>query len=250
MHDENSFVTLTYKDMPLSGSLEPKKLRDFINAFRTQYYRKYNKRIRYFAVGEYGEKTWRPHYHVNLFGSGVLNTLMVEEYWPYGFVKVGDFNATTAAYVAGYVTKKLTAKGDVRLHGRHPEFARQSNRPGLGAHAMSVIADTVLTDAGLDAYQVTGDVPREFRMNGKKWPLGRYLIHYLRKEVGVSEKEKAALKQRFFSQEGEKVLGLLSKSIMDKEALSPSQLVARSRKGKIASIEAREKIQQSKGTLL
>lgn len=249
MHSENAFVTLTYKDMPLSGSVDPRELQLFLKRLRKSLQEE-GRKVRFFGCGEYGDESWRPHYHLSLFGVGVLDTALIERTWGLGFVQVGDFNAKTAGYCAGYVVKKMTDKSDRRLHGRHPEFCRMSNRPGIGASAMSVIADTVLTDAGLDEFEATGDVPRQFRMGGRLWPLGRYLVHCLRKEIGVSEKDKAAIKQRFFSDQGQYVLGLLSRSILDKEALSSSQLVSRDRKGAIASIKSREAIRNSRRNTL
>lgn len=251
-HEESCFVTLTYDPAhyPESGSLSPAHLRDFLKRFRQQIFRSSGRRVRFYGVGEYGDESWRPHYHLSLFGVGVLDTAAINAAWGKGFVKVGDFNPKTASYCAGYVCKKLTDKSDRRLEGRHPEFPRYSNRPGIGAHAMSVIADTVLTDAGLDEYVDTGDVPKQFRMGGKVWPLGRYLVHCLRKEVGVSEAEKEKIKQRFVTEQGHYVLSLLSRSILDKEALSASQLVARDRKGRIAQLEAREAINNSRKAVL
>ncbi len=60
-----AFVTLTYKPEELpeaekfkNGNLKKKDLQDFMKRFRRSYERKYGKRkIRYFGVGEYGERT-------------------------------------------------------------------------------------------------------------------------------------------------------------------------------------------------
>lgn len=99
----------------------------------------------------------RPHYHAILFGwkpqdivmystsnSGmpVYYSKTLEQLWsnpvtklPIGISTVGDVTFESAAYVARYVTKKIS--GDpykVKNHyrGRLPEFSLMSRRPGIG----------------------------------------------------------------------------------------------------------------------
>ena len=190
LHEANCFVTLTYspENLPADGSVSPAHLRNYLKRLRKEL-SKLDIRVRFFGVGEYGDQTNRPHYHLSLFGCGLEMATVIDNTWPYGFTQTGEFNYSTAQYVCGYTVKKLTNKADQRLDGRHPEFARMSNRPGIGADAMGVIADAVLTDAGLDEFAKTGDVPAAIRMQGKKVPLGRYLRSKLRDDVGVSEKQ-------------------------------------------------------------
>lgn len=241
MHESNSFVTLTYSEenLPEDGCIRPEILRDFMKRLRYYYA---PEKVRFFGVGEYGDDSWRPHYHLSLFGLGQLDTEIVKKAWPFGFVSVYEFNYKTASYTCGYVIKKMTRKRDPKLGGREPEFARMSNRPGLGATAMSVVRDSVLTDAGLDFYEELQDVPREVRMQGKKFGLGRYLRRKLREEVGVSEAEEAARVQAWIDESQIKLLPLQQASIEAKEGLSIPAIYARSRKGRIAQVEAREKL--------
>lgn len=98
-----------------------------------------------------------------------------------GHIYCGELNEDTAAYICGYVVKKMTGKDDVRLEdGQHPEFARMSNRPGIGAFFMDEVASTLLeTDT------VGEDVPGALgHGKGKYKPLGRYLRQQLRLRVG------------------------------------------------------------------
>lgn len=157
--------------------------------------------MRFFGCGEYGDQTERPHYHAAVFGlspcsrgrtrrlpgkseprwSECCDTCaIVGKAWGRGLVEVGELCAQSAAYVAGYVVKKMTAKDDVRLLGRYPEFARMSNRPGIGYGALSEVAATL----GRHDLLGIGDVPGQLRHGKKLYPLGRYLTRGLRTEIG------------------------------------------------------------------
>lgn len=100
---------------------------------------------------------------------------------------LGDLTKDSAQYIAGYVTKKMTDKADPRLKGRHPEFARMSLRPGIGALAIEDIALVLTTDHGCDEILNTGDVPQVLMHGSKRWPLGRYLRKKLREHLGFPE---------------------------------------------------------------
>lgn len=182
MHPAASFVTLTYEEVPDGGSLVPQHLQLWLKRFRY-----FTGSFRYYAVGEYGDRTERPHYHVALFGHGRECTEVVHSSWGLGHVHVGDLTLESAAYVAGYVTKKLTSPDDPRLQGRQPEFARMSLRPGIGAYSMEEIARCLQSKAGWDEIERLGDVPTVLRHGRKLLPLGRYLRRRLRKELSFVE---------------------------------------------------------------
>ena len=119
--EQSSFVTLTYRDenLPEYGSLQYRDLETFWKRLRKQI-----GKLRYYAVGEYGDKTLRPHYHACIFGhdftenSIISNTspfqmwinLELSKCWGLGDVKVGALTFETARYTASYVTKKLRSK--------------------------------------------------------------------------------------------------------------------------------------------
>lgn len=195
-YSENAFVTLTYSDdnMPDKGSLVPRDLQLFLKRFRKAIA---PHKVRYFAVGEYGDETWRPHYHLALFGFGPCHygsstytrhrrnccqrCDLVRDTWGLGLVSLGCLEPASAAYIARYTTKKMTKVDDDRLQGRHPEFARMSLRPGIGGDAMHEVA-SVLMEFALDDTLV--DVPNALRHGAKLLPLGRYLRKRLRGMVG------------------------------------------------------------------
>lgn len=74
----------------------------------------------------------------------------------------------------------MTGKEDARLLGRYPEFARMSNRPGIGYGAVAEVAAT-LKYHGLGGID---DVPGALRHGAKIMPLGRYLTRGLRVACG------------------------------------------------------------------
>lgn len=196
-YQDNAFVTLTYSDdyLPPLGSLEPLHLQLWLKIFRKEIA---PLRIRYYACGEYGEHTQRPHYHLAIFGYphcryGLSRYQthrrrnccsicdLVRDTWGKGFIEVGMLSDDSAAYVAQYVTKKMTRTDDVRLNGRWPEFARMSLRPGIGYDALHEIASEYMR---LDLSSRMVDVPSTMRHGPKELPLGNYLTKSLRKLVG------------------------------------------------------------------
>lgn len=202
-HDYNCFITLTYdrKHIPGNWSLSPRDVQLFLKRLRKAVS---PAPVRYYAVGEYGEGGGRPHYHVNLFGlseavsvhgrpfavldpmargpnviSGVLHNA-----WQLGGVHLGEFNWKTAGYCCGYITKSLSDRSRGVVWNT-PEFARMSNRPGLGASAAKIIGAGLLKSK--DYTIKDRDVPAELRFAGRKWALGRYLLRKLREEVGFAD---------------------------------------------------------------
>lgn len=182
VHPTASFLTLTYnkEHLPSDGSLRPRDMQLFLKRLRYEL----GSKIRYFGVGEYGDHSWRPHYHLAVFGLDPLASKVVEKSWPYGFVQCGPLTIQGAAYVAGYVTKKMTSVKDERLKGRYPEFARMSLRPGIGAVSVQSVADALQNRSGWDSIQRTGDVPSVLSHGRSQYPLGRYLRRQLRAAMG------------------------------------------------------------------
>jgi len=71
-------------------------------------------RIRYYSVGEYGDESWRPHYHAIAFNipKEVLEDL--QTIWKHGFVKIGTVTPGSIKYVTKYVTKVDSRDLDLR----------------------------------------------------------------------------------------------------------------------------------------
>ena len=182
-HKDAAFVTLTYDEENLPrddrgrGILVPGDMQAFLKRFRTAIE---PVRIRFYGVGEYGDQTWRPHYHIFLYGVSPVVEGIVRRAWGKGLVHMGVVAHDSASYIAGYTVKKMTAKDDLRLEGRPPEFCRMSLRPGIGADAMWDVASDLM-GYGLER------VPTSLEHGKRNMPLGRYLRRKLRVYLGQSE---------------------------------------------------------------
>ena len=144
LHENNTFVTLTYNDDNLPDSLDKTHFQLFMKRLR-EHYEPY--RFRFFASGEYGEKTQRPHFHCILFGLNfddkylwtirggfeLYRSSLLESKWRYGQCMLAEVNYDTVSYVAKYTTKKITGpQADDYYEGKTPEFSLMSRKPGIG----------------------------------------------------------------------------------------------------------------------
>lgn len=183
MHAENSFATLTYDEanLPSGGTLVPRHLVLFLKRLRKELP---VGSLRFFAVGEYGDLSQRPHYHLALFGLGPQYGKLVEKTWSLGNVMLGDLTPASARYIAGYVTKKMTSPTDPRLNGRYQEFSRMSRMPGIGCTAIPKLSKMLEVPLGLKEIDKLGDVPASLKHGNSQLPLGRYLREKLRQDLG------------------------------------------------------------------
>lgn len=160
------FVTLTYDDehMPVGGSLVKRDIQLFMKRLRKEY----GNGIRFFACGEYGERTRRPHYHVLLYnidfgdkryfkqskgGFPLYTSQSLERLWSFGHCLLGAVTFDSAAYVARYIVKKVTGDrardhyevvdSDGIIHHIEPEFTVMSRRPGIGLRWYQKFGDQV-----------------------------------------------------------------------------------------------------------
>jgi len=155
MHEENSFLTLTYDNahLPEDRSVRVKDWQDFAKRVR-----KNKGPFRFFHCGEYGQENLRPHYHACMFGHDFHNdrTMHTQKgghplwisselsgLWQNGFCTIGKLSFDSAAYVAGYCVKAQTgekqkeslervdfATGEVTVV--KAEYATMSRNKGLG----------------------------------------------------------------------------------------------------------------------
>lgn len=264
-HGDSVWTTLTYSDESLPKTpeghptLRPRDIQLWLKRFRQTIS---PQKIRFFLVGEYGDLTQRPHYHAALFGIGryVIDSdtgefrdthSLLSSSWQHGHASLFDFDAGLSQYTAGYVTKKMTQADDPRLLGRYPEFARMSNRPGIGAASVEAIADVLFNGPGYDEFIKLGDVPRQIKIGGKTVPLGRYLRNKLRDAIGMDSATREKIKQEFFNE-----MSILQKAayISEKEKtgafpVSYKEKILSDNKQKILNLETRTTIFEGKKSL-
>jgi hypothetical protein len=148
MHNENTYLTLTYETQPEGETLIPRDLQLFHKKLHNRLLRERKKGIRYFACGEYGDETNRPHYHTIIFGYDfkdkkfykynkaghpLYTSATLEEIWGHGQCTIGAATFESCQYVAKYTLKKINGdKAPDHYQGRQPEFGRMSRRPGIG----------------------------------------------------------------------------------------------------------------------
>lgn len=217
--DHNYFLTLTYEDkcLPDNFSLRSKDLQDFWKRLRKATFsqngpvkrvpefevingkRTLVNGIRYFACGEYGDRSHRPHYHAICFnleipdlipykrsfdGSQLWLSNWLSSIWGSGHVVIGAVTFETCAYVARYVTKKIYGLAAPEHYGdREPEFCRSSNRPGIGFNWFVDYADEVARNGFV-------------LINGHKNPVPRYYLKKLEerdKQSYLTYKDKRAI---------------------------------------------------------
>lgn len=117
-------------------------------------------KIRFYACGEYGTETYRPHYHAIMFN--LLPELMLDspfsEIWQLGNVRVDPCNIKTIQYTSKYVMKPRQ-----EFEGIEPEFSLMSK--GIGKD--------YLTDK-IKKYYKDGQIPYVVWKDGQKITMPRY----------------------------------------------------------------------------
>lgn len=146
--DSAFFITLTYNDLHIPRTkegyqtLHKKHVQDYIKRLRNDHVKYVSKTlkiskkevknrakpIRYYAVGEYGSKTRRPHYHLILFNMDIDNLAPLSNQWKKGFTDVGTVTSASINYVTKYMFKQFNRKTDKRT----PPFSLMSKKPIIG----------------------------------------------------------------------------------------------------------------------
>lgn len=164
-HYESSFLTLTYADEFLPGSLDEVKedLKKFIKSVRNSGFK-----VRYFGCGERGEQFGRLHAHIILFGflpsdlvydsksdsgEALFTSNFVDNLWKKGRCTVQLVGENVGQYVAGYTSKKLGLKNGFQI---------QSTKPGIGYQFFIDNKDLILKYDRVYSSSGSGKVPRYF----------------------------------------------------------------------------------------
>lgn len=142
IHNASWFVTFTYDQPPISSNgfmtLRRSDFTNFMKRLRTSTLRK---TIKYYACGEYGSKTYRPHFHAIIFDATPQE---IEDAWLSGnngndavlrgLLHFGQVSDDSIAYTAKYMAKE--SRIPVHDHDdREPEYSVMSKR--LGANYLT-----------------------------------------------------------------------------------------------------------------
>lgn len=265
-HKDNSFLTLTYSDeqLPAGGTLEPKHLQLFFKKLRKACE---PSRIRFFAVGEYGSRTLRPHYHAALFGypsctapyirtgqqctcgpcSGIAACWTSDVGRARGPLRghftLGTLEPASAAYVAKYATKSME-EGDKDVKypdGCIPPFSRASLRPGIGAGVADDIASALL----FARRETVEDIPGYLSHGKLRRPVGRYLRNKIRERIGVDKETATRVSYAKLDAEMQDMRAAALKAPPGKRSLAFRELLVSATEVKRLQIDTKAKIKKS-----
>jgi hypothetical protein len=213
------FVTLTYDPMeiPLTRDLKKTLRKDDLQRFlkrlrrriekdypkddrwlkKSEKTQKWSSKVRYFACGEYGGKTKRPHYHIVLYNAPVkyfkydpiheeYYSNVLEDVWNLGMVHVGKVEQGSAHYMSKYHMFPLYTEWDEK-DTREKYFATMSRNPGIGAN--------YVTDSIADYFSRSADFSTNLK-NGIRQTIGRYYKEKIKEIVPIEiirEKNKKSL---------------------------------------------------------
>lgn len=129
------FITLTYdtRCVPITESGQMQLCKSDVQKFFKRLRKASTKNglsfIKYYAVGEYGGRTNRPHYHIIIFN---VQRELIQKAWNMGNVHYGEISEASVGYTLKYVCKpgKVKSKTD----DRQREFSLMSKnwvRPTL-----------------------------------------------------------------------------------------------------------------------
>ncbi len=181
------FITLTYSDdhVPVTTDYVQTLQKRQFSTWLGNAYRDVGP-FRFYAVGEYGDDTMRPHYHLALFPGTDCGPDPLTSRWKRGFHSAYELTPERARYLANYTTKKLTSDKDSRLApGQEPEFRTSSRRPGLGHAFIGPIVSRYCQPSGKAILETRGDVERTIRIGGKVYPIAPYLLSKIREQLGI-----------------------------------------------------------------
>lgn len=204
--DVSWFITLTYSDENLGDlshnanydiySLNYDHLRDFIKRVRNKFR---SCDVDFFASGEYGDSSFRPHYHLILYnvpfddlcywkandtGQPIYISDTLSDLWRNrGFCTISPFSWLGAAYTASYVEKKRDGRKlcEYTALGLAPERSFCSRRPGLAHDYYFDHEEEIWQNNGLNVSRsVNGSghlgIPRYFRKLAEKTVEGRQML--------------------------------------------------------------------------
>lgn len=164
MSSSASFITLTYdtKTVPITskGWMTLRK-RDW-QLFMKRLRKLETNKLKYYAVGEYGDKNKRPHFHAILFN--VSDNDNIQKAWEQGEIHIGAVSGASIAYTTKYIDKEKRIP-EHKNDDRQREFSLMSK--GLGANyltpAMTKYHQADITRMYVDKEGTKLAMPRYYR---------------------------------------------------------------------------------------
>lgn len=189
------FVTLTYDEFSVLKSSTDSQLylckSDLQKFFKRL---RHHEQFTYYAIGEYGTTTHRPHYHVCIFfkTAPYTNTLdeltyLIHDLWSYGFVSVSRAHYRRLNYVLHYHVRPKVIDG-------RPTFQLYSK--GLGMDFLTDDMIDYLCNSGKttikDYNGTTYVIPRYYRkkLSEAGYPIPSFTQNSVEKDTIVQQIEK------------------------------------------------------------
>lgn len=168
--------------------------------------------LKYYAVGEYGTKRGRPHYHLILLNLPVKYQKLITETWKLGFDYTLPLEEAGIKYVLKYISKD-SLKTKKLPEGFQKEFSLMSK--GLGKN--------YLTEQKTNWHLMSLDKTYATTKEGYKIPLPKYykekifkdealrkkLTIHLQKRIERNQKQEFERLKRIFPEETEKKLQII-----------------------------------------
>ena len=166
------FVTLTYQDtaLPVDSGLHKEDLQKFFKRLRKDLSYE-NRKIKYYACGEYGDLRKRPHYHAIIFGMDLSDKdkqIIMENWnfcdWSNYSIRHNSFGTAeydSFAYVTGYIQKKYSGKlAKLEYGNKQPPF--QICSQGLGKDFAEKNKEQIIKNQYIRCHGVKQSIPRYY----------------------------------------------------------------------------------------
>lgn len=145
------------------GILVKKDLQNYLKRVRKHISKYYNEKVRFYACGEYGPTTLRPHFHILLFFNSAKLAenirQIVFQAWKMGIVDSSFVNGSASSYVASYVNSRANL----------PEVLASSTSRPFSSHSF-FLGETILlpTDEELQRLDYKSIINRVVSVGGKR----------------------------------------------------------------------------------
>lgn len=165
--------------------------------------RKYYKgtRITYYHVGEYGEKTHRPHHHALLFGvdfredripmpksksgKNQYHSKILYELWACGRISIQDINPNNIIYISQYSVKKFKNN---ELNKRYKGIQSFSNRSKMNCKWVRRNYEEIIKGYIEDTDGKKYKVPKSYLLNLKNSEEKKYNETYRKYQENIMER--------------------------------------------------------------